>query len=397
MQMNGLIKWSSAPAALLAGILLSGCGNSQQAPVPSDPEVGVVTAEVQRIVLTTELPGRTVSYRIAEIRPQVNGLILRRLFTEGADVKAGEVLYQIDPAPFRAALDNAAAALGRSEASLPAIRLRLERYKDLLTEKAVSEQDHDDAAAALNQAEADVRYWKAAVETARINLAYTRITAPISGRIGRSSVTEGAIVTAYQPPALATIQQLDTIYVDVQQSTTELLRLQRRLDEGRINANGRNQNTVALIMEDGTPYPLEGTLQFRDVTVDPSTGSVPLRVVFPNPEGFLLPGMFVRALVREGINERGILIPQQAVTRDHRGNPLVLVVDAEERVQQRPLTLERAIGDQWLVNAGLDPGERVVVEGHQRVRPGVKVRVAPVSSGTDKDDTSSSQANDGGM
>ena len=231
------------------------------------------------------------------------------------------MLYQIDPAPFQAALDNAKAALGKSEANLPSIRLRAERYKELLAEKAVSQQDYDDAAAALKQAEADIEYWKAAVETARINLGYTRVTAPISGRIGKSNVTDGALVTAYQPVALATIQQLDPIYVDVPQSTTELLRLKRRLEDGRLNQNGTNQKKVKLILEDGTAYPLEGTLQFRDVTVDPTTGSVILRIVFPNPEGVLLPGMFVRAVVKEGVNEQAILIPQQAVSRDPKGNP----------------------------------------------------------------------------
>ena len=232
------------------------------------------------------------------------------------------MLYQIDPAPFQAALDNAKAALGRAEANLPAIRSRAERYKELLADKAVSQQDYDDAAAALKQAEADIQYWKATVETARINLGYTRVTAPISGRIGRSNVTEGALVTAYQPVALATIQQLDPIYVDVPQSTAELLRLKRRLEDGRLNQDGTNQNKVQLILEDGTAYPLEGTLQFRDVTVDPTTGSVILRIVFPNPEGVLLPGMFVRAVVEEGVNEQAILVPQQAVSRDPKGNPV---------------------------------------------------------------------------
>jgi len=392
------IKWSVAPAALLVGgLLLAGCGRQQQPPPPPAPEVAVITIEPQRIVLTTELPGRTAAYRIAEIRPQVNGLIQKRLFTEGADVKAGDVLYQIDPAPFRAALDNAKAALARSEANLPATRARAERFKDLLPGKAVSQQDYDDAAAALRQVEADIQSWEAMLKTARINLEYTKITAPISGRIGRSSVTEGAIVTAYQPMALATIQQLDPIYVDVQQSTTELLRLQRRLEDGRLNQNGSSQKKVKLSLGDGAPYPLEGTLQFRDVTVDPSTGSVTLRIVFPNPEGALLPGMFVRAAVKEGVNEKGILIPQQAVSRDHKGDPFALIVGAEGQVQQRPLTLDRAIGNKWLVTAGLEPGERVIVEGLQRVRPGAKVKVAPVSAKPVNSSPTAPQANDGGM
>ncbi|MCB2145583.1 MAG: efflux RND transporter periplasmic adaptor subunit [Deltaproteobacteria bacterium] len=359
-----------------------GCQNQQQEPqrqAPA-PQVATVTIQPQSIMLTTELPGRTSAYRVAEIRPQVNGLIQKRQFTEGASVKAGDVLYQIDPASFQAALSNAEAALTRSEANLPAARSRASRYQELLTEKAVSQQDYDDATATLKQAEADVQYWKAAVETARINLAYTRITAPISGRIGRSNVTEGAIVTAYQPLALATIQQLDPIYVDVPQSTTDLLRLKRRIEDGRLNQTGKNQKAVALIMEDGKSYPQEGSLQFRDVTVDPTTGSVILRVVMPNPDGFLLPGMFVRAVMKEGTKAQAILVPQQAVYRDAKGNPVALIVDAEDKIQQRMLTLDRAIGTQWLVADGLAPGDRVVVEGRQKVRPGATVKVVPFAS-----------------
>jgi membrane fusion protein (multidrug efflux system) len=255
----------------------------------------------------------------------------------------------------------------------------------LLTDKAVSQQDYDDAASALNQAQADIQYWKAMVETALINLGYTRVTAPISGRIGKSNVTDGALVTAYQPIALSTIQQLDPIYVDVPQSTTELLRLNRRLEDSHFNQNGTNQKNVKLIMEDGITYPLEGTLQFRDVTVDPTTGSVILRIVFPNPEGVLLPGMFVRTVVEEGVQEQAILIPQQAVSRDMKGNPVALIVDTNEKVQQRMLTLDRAIGDQWLVSSGLASGDRVIIEGIQKVRPGTAVKVAPV--GTDNKGT----------
>jgi membrane fusion protein (multidrug efflux system) len=340
-----------------------------------------VTVQPQQIVLTAELPGRTSAYRIAEIRPQVSGLILKRLFTEGSDVQAGQELYQIDPAPFQAALDIAKAALGRAQASLPAIRLRADRFKEAVADKAVSQQDFDDADGALKQAEADVQYWKATVETARINLGYARVVSPISGRIGKSTVTDGAIVTAYQPMPLATIQQLDPIYVDVPQSTTELLRLQRRLEEGRINRDGANVNKVQLVLGDGMRYPLEGTLQFRDVSVDPTTASVILRMVFPNPNGVLLPGMFVRAAVEEGVNEQAILIPQQAVSRDPKGNPVALIVDGAGKVGQRMLSLDRAIGDQWLVSTGLAAGDRVIVEGMQRVRPGAVVREVPLDSG----------------
>jgi len=310
----------------------------------------------------------------------VNGLIQKRLFTEGSDVQAGQVLYEIDSAHFQAAYNNAKAALGKAEANLPSIRSRVERYRELLPDKAVSQQELDDAAAAEKQNLAEIEIWKAMVETASINLGYTRVTAPISGRIGRSSVTDGALVTAHQPVPLATIQQLDPIYVDLPQSTTELLRLRSRMEDGRLKHDGTNQKKVNLILEDGTAYSSEGTLQFRDVTVDPTTGSVILRVVFPNPKGLLLPGMFVRAVAKEGVNEQAILIPQQAVSRDPKGNPLALIVDAEGKVQQRMLTLDRAIGDQWLVTSGLAPGDRVIAEGMQRVRPGASVKEVPFDS-----------------
>ena len=373
-------RWTIVLMVLLGGFSLGGCDSRQQSPPPV-PEVVTVNVQPQRLVLTTELPGRTSAYLVAEIRPQVNGIIQKRLFQEGSEVKAGDVLYQIDPAPFHAALDSARAALGRSEANLPTIRLRAERYRGLLSEKAVSQQDYDDKEAALKQAEADIDYWKAAVETARINLGYTRVTAPIAGRIGKSNVTDGALVTAYQPLALATIQEIDPIYVDVPQSTSELLRLKRRLEDGHLNQDGPNQKKVKLTLEDGSAYPLNGTLQFRDVTVDPTTGSVILRVVFANPEGVLLPGMFVRAVVKEGINEHAVLIPQQAVSRDPKGNPVTQIVDGEGKVRQRMLTVDRAIGDKWLVSSGLSPGDRVIIEGMQRVRPGASVSVVPFNDG----------------
>jgi membrane fusion protein (multidrug efflux system) len=356
-----------ALVAVACGLLLTACGRQQSGPPTAAPEVATVTVSQQPVTLTTELPGRTSPYLIAEIRPQVSGLIQRRLFTEGSEVQAGELLYQIDPAPFQAALDNV-------KASLPALRSRAERFKEALADKAVSQQAFDDADAALKQAEA-------ALETARINLGYTKITSPISGRIGKSSVTDGAIVTAYQPVALAVVQQLDPIYVDVSQSTSELLRLQRRLADGRLSHGETNQSAVQLVLEDGTQYPLEGTLQFRDVSVDPTTGSVILRMVFPNPKGTLLPGMFVRALVKEGVMEQAILIAQPAVLRDPKGNPYVLVVDTEGKAQPRPLVLERAIGDKWLVTSGLAPGDRVIVEGLQRARPGVPVKEVPLAAG----------------
>jgi len=345
------------------------------------PEVATVTVAPQRVALTTELPGRTSPYRIAEIRPQVNGLIQKRLFDEGSDVQAGQALYQIDPAPFQAALDNAKAALGRAEANLPALQLRADRYKQALADKAVAQQDLDDATAALKQAAADNAYYQAMVETATINLGYTRVVSPISGRIGRSSVTDGAIATAYQPMALATIQQLDPIYVDVPQATSELLRLQRRLQEKLMNRDGTNADQVDLILEDGMKYPLEGTLQFRDVSVDPTTASVILRMVFHNPNGVLLPGMFVRVVVKEGVNEQGILIPQQAVSRDPKGNPMALLVNSSGKVESRMLVLDRAVGDQWLVSSGLAAGDRIIAEGMQNAQPGATVKEVPFEPG----------------
>ena len=374
-----------AAMAVSAVLPAAGCGDRKQSPPPPPvPEVAVLTVRPEQVELTTELPGRISAYRVAEIRPQVNGIVLKRMFREGADVASGEVLYQIDPAPYQSALMNAKASLSRAEANLPAVRSRAERYKDLISDKAVSQQDYDDAAAALMQAGADVEYWKAAVETARINLAYTRVTAPISGRIGRSAVTEGALVTAHQPMAMATIQQLDPIYMDVPQSTAELLRLKSRLKAGHLDRSGADQKKVQLVLEDGTTYPKEGTLEFQDVSVDPTTGSVILRVLFPNPQGVLLPGMFERAVVKEGVNRRAILIPQQSVLRDPKGNPGVLIVDAGEKVQHRMLGIDRAIGDRWLVSSGLASGDRVIVEGIQRVRPGASVKAVPFEAAKPK-------------
>lgn len=360
---------------LTLAILVQGCGSgSGQQAGPPVPEVATVTIQPQQVELTTELPGRTSPYLVAEIRPQVNGIIKKRLFREGTDVKAGQLLYQIDPAPFQVALDSAKASLGKAQANLPSIRLKTERYRELLADKAVSKQDYDDAAAAMGQAQAEIEYWKAAVEAARINLGYTRVTAPISGRIGKSNVTDGALVTAYQPMSLATIQQLDPIYVDVSQSSAELLRLKRNLEAGRLSTDGKNGRKVCILLEDGNLCPQQGALQFRDVTVDQATGSFTLRIVVPNPKHLLLPGMFVRAVVQEGIAEHAILIPQQGVSRTPKGEPVALVVDEAGKVQQRMLKLNRAIGDQWLVSSGLAAGDRVIVEGMLNVRPGATVK-----------------------
>jgi membrane fusion protein (multidrug efflux system) len=367
-------------------LILGGCGQQATSGPPKGgpPEVAVVTMQPKPVAITTELTGRTSAYLVAEVRPQVGGIIQKRLFTEGGDVKAGSVLYQIDPATYQAAYAGARAALARAEANFSTTRLRAERYKELVAIKAVSQQDYDDITAVLKQSEADIEIGKAAVETARINLAYTRVTAPISGRIGKSSVTAGALVTANQGSALATIQQLDPVYVDVTQSSANLLRLQQSMASGKLKRNGAGQAKVKLILEDDTQYPWGGTLQFRDVTVDPTTGSVILRVVFPNPKGVLLPGMFVRAVVEEGVNRQAILVPQQAVLRDPKGAPNTLIVDAEGKVQQRILILDRAIGDAWLALSGLAPGDRVIVEGMQKVKPGASVKVVPFEAVKEK-------------
>lgn len=368
---------------LAVSILLAGCGKQKSAdkmPPAGPPEVGVVTIQPQRVVLTTELSGRTAPQLIAEVRPQVGGIILKRLFTEGSDVQAGQVLYQIDPASYQAAFASAKASEARAEANLIPARLKEERYRELVKIKAVSQQDYDDAYAVFKQVEADVASTKAALETARINLAYTRITAPISGRIGRSSVTTGALVTANQTAALATIQQLDAMYVDVTQSTADLLRLKQNLANGVLKKSGSSQATVKLFMEDGSPYPLTGILKFSEVTVDQSTGSVTLRAVFPNPKQTLLPGMFVRAILEEGVNEHAIIIPQRGVTRNPKGEAMVMAIGAEEKMEPRPIKVVRTVGENWLVSEGLKAGDRVILEGLQKARPGMPVKAVPFGS-----------------
>ena len=366
--------------ALLGAVVLLGAacgGRPPQRGTQGPVEVGVVTIAPERVVLTTELPGRTSAYLVAEVRPQVNGIIQKRLFVEGADVRAGELLYQIDPAQYQAAYDQAAAALAVAEANLPAARSRAERFKGLVAINAVGQQDYDDAAAALARAEAAVAASRATLESARINLAYTPVRAPIAGRVGRSSVTVGALVAAYQPVPLAVIQQLDPIYVDVTQSSAEMLRLRRALESGTLRRDAEGYGKVRLLLEDGTPYPLAGTLKFADVTVDASTGSVILRLVFPNPDEVLLPGMFVRAVVEQGVDDAAILAPQQGVTRNPRGEPIALVVGADGKAEQRRLEVVRAIGDSWVVTKGLAAGDRLIVDGLQRVRAGAEVSAVP--------------------
>lgn len=364
----------------LVVLVAGGCGKEKgaAAPQPSGPPVvSVITVEPQEVVLTTELPGRTTAHLVAEVRPQVGGIIRKRLFTEGSDVRAGQVLYQIDPATYQAAHASARAVLARAEANLVPARLKEERFRDLVKSKAVSQQDHDDARAALLQAEADVAAAKAGLESARINLAYTRITAPISGRIGRSSVTDGALVTASQPTALATIQQLSSMYVDVTQSSAEMLRLKQYLASGLLQKNGAAQTRVRLILEDGSSYPLPGILKFSEVTVEQSTGSITLRAVFPNPKQTLLPGMFVRAVLEEGRSDRALLVPQRGVSRDPAGNATVMVIGAGDTVEPRVIKVARTVGDAWLVSDGLKAGDRVILEGIQKAKPGTKVQVVP--------------------
>ncbi len=372
-------KLTAMVVILVAGLIITGCEKQTAAtPQPAGPpEVGVVAVQPQRVTLTTELPGRTSAYLVAEVRPQVSGIIQRRLFTEGSDVKAGQVLYQIDPATYQAAYASAKATQARAEATLNTLRLKAERYQDLVKIKAVSQQDNDDAQAALKQAEAEVAGAKASVESARINLAYTRVTAPISGRIGRSSVTDGALVTANQSASLATIQMVSTMYVDVVQTSAELLKLQKQLAAGLLKKNGASQARVKLLLEDGSAYPLPGTLKFSEVTVDQSTGSYTLRAVFPNPRQTLLPGMFVRAVVEEGENPQAILVPQRGVTRNSSGEAMVMMVGAGEKVEPRVIKVARTVGENWLVSDGLKIGDRVILEGIQRAKPGTAVKAVP--------------------
>ncbi len=333
-----------------------------------------MTVHNQSVSLTTELPARTAAYRVAEVRPQVNGVILKRLFTEGGEVRAGQQLYQIDPAPFQASLESAQAALARAQATQTSAELLAQRYKPLSEARAVSKQDYDNAVASRDQASADVASAKAALDTARINLAYTKVYAPIAGRTGRSSVTEGALVAANQTQSLVVISQLDPIYVDATQASTVLLRLKRALKEGRLKTAGNSEAETKLTLEDGSAYPQTGRLQFSEVTVDSGTGSVTLRAVFPNPEGLLLPGMFVREQLQEGINDQAILVSQRGVTHNQKGDATVTVVGPDNKADTRVINTERAIGDQWLVGDGLKVGDKVIVMGIQGVKDGMVVR-----------------------
>jgi membrane fusion protein (multidrug efflux system) len=358
----------------LIAFALTGCGGKPSGPPPGGPpSVGVITIQAQPVTLEADLPGRTSPYAVSDVRPQISGLIQARLFTEGSDVRAGQLLYRIDPAPYQAAYDQADAQLANARATLFSAKLKADRYADMVKINAVSQQDADDAKAASDQAAAAVRQQTAALESARINLAYTRLTAPISGRIGASSFTQGALVTNGQASALATIQKLDPIYVDVAQTASELLALRDDMAKAPAKGGGAPTASVRLKLADGRDYPLEGRLQFTDVTVDQTTGSVTLRAIFPNPKGVLLPGMYVRARVTEGVDPAGILAPQQAVTRDEKGRPTALVVDAQDHAQARILQLGEAIGNQWRVRDGLKPGDRLIVVGGENAKPGEPV------------------------
>lgn len=362
-----------------------GCGGKQDAPpggMPGGgaPVVGVIEAKAESVPVTVELPGRTSPYLVAEVRPQVTGIVKERLFKEGSDVKAGQDLYRIDPSIYQAAHDSARAALARSEANLEATRLKAERYAELVKIEAVSKQANDEAQAGLKQAQAEVGAAQASLDKARVDLDFTRVSSPISGRIGRSAVTAGALVTANQEAALATVQQLDPIYVDLTQSSAELLRLRAELDAGRLQRAAGNTVPVKLVLEDGSQYGREGRLAFSEVTVDPATGSVTLRAVFPNPKGQLLPGMYVRARLTQGVNRSAIPVPHAAVVRNPRGEAQVMVVNAENKVEARQVKAEQSLGDKWVVSAGLAPGDRVIVDGLQKVQPGAPVQVQPAGA-----------------
>jgi membrane fusion protein (multidrug efflux system) len=364
-------------SAATAAVFLAACGPKQSAPPQQTPEVGVITVQPTAVPVTSELPGRTSAYLVAEVRARVDGIVLRREFTEGSEVKAGQRLYKIDPAPYIATLNNAKASLAKAQANLASTSAQAARYKVLVAANAVSRQDYDNAVAAEGQAAADVAAGKAAIETAQINLGYTDVTSPITGRIGKSAVTPGAYVQASQATLLSTVQQLDPVYVDVTQSSLEGLRLRREIQEGRLKTNGPNAAKVTLTLEDGRKYPETGKLQFTDVTVDQTTGSVTVRAIFPNKDRVLLPGMFVRSSIEEGVNQSALLVPQVGVTHDQKGQPTALVVDQDNKVVLRQLVASRTYGQDWVVDGGLNAGDRVIVQGTEKVRPGASVKPVP--------------------
>ena len=366
----------------LSLLIATGCGRDEGAranpAAPPPSEVGVVTIQPHSVTLTRELPGRTSPIRVAEVRARVNGIVLKRLFQEGTDVKEGQSLFRIDAAPYQAQLESARAQIARAEATLASAKSLSERYEKLLQTNAVSKQEYDDAVAKAKAAQADLAAARAATKSASINVDYTEVKAPIAGRIGRSEVTEGAYVQSGQATLLATIQQLDKVYVDLTWSAPELLKLRRSLEMGQLQ--GPKEAKVTILFEDGREYGEAGTLQFADVTVDQTTGSIALRAIVPNPKGELLPGMFVRARIEEGVRNDALLVPQRAVTRDQQGNPVALVVGKDGKVERRQLATDRAVGDNWLITKGLAAGDQVVVEGIQKARPGSVVKAVPASS-----------------
>ncbi len=364
-------------------LIVAACGKDDSARKPAGPpptpEVGVITVQPQSVVLTRELPGRTSAYRVAEVRARVNGIVQKRLFTEGSDVKAGQPLFKIDSAPYQATLESAQAQLARAEATAASTKSLAERYTKLIETNAVSRQEYDDAIARQKSAAAEVAAARAAIKSARINVNYTTVDAPIAGRIGRSAVTEGAYVQQSAATLLATVQQLDPLYVDLTWSSGDLMRLRRALESGQLQTvEGKAKVTV--ILEDGREYPEVGTLQFADASVDETTGSVALRAVVPNPKAELLPGMFVRARIAEGTKPAALLVPQRAVQRDQGGQPFVLLVDKSGKVERRELETDRVIDDAWLVTKGLAGGEQIVINGLQKARPGATVKAVPANT-----------------
>lgn len=376
----------SCLAIIAIAAALGACGKDKEADKPAAPppgagapvQVGVVTVAAQPVTLTKELPGRTSALRVAEVRARVNGIVLSRLFEEGSDVKAGQALFVIDPAPYQAALDSAQAQLARAEAAVGSAQSLSDRYATLIQSNAISRQEYEDASSRLKIAQADVAAARAAVKTARINLEYTSVAAPIAGRIGRAEVTEGAYVQQAAATLMAKVQQLDRVYVDLTVSSAEHARMKRAVEAGELETTA-GQAKVALVLEDGRAYPEPGTLQFADVSVDPTTGSIALRAIFPNPRRELLPGMFVRAKIEEGSNPKAILLAQKAVSRDQAGRPTALVVGKDKKVELRVLATDRAVGDAWLVTSGLAAGDQVIVDGLQRVRPGALVNPVPAA------------------
>ena len=365
----------SSPLIVLTAVVLAGCGSGkqQQPPAPPTPQVGFVTVSPQSVTLSTELAARTAAYETSEIRPQVNGLITARLFQEGDEVRAGQPLYRIDPQPYQAQVASARAALARAKAAIASNDALARRYGELVKINAIARQDYENAITTAQQARADVAAQEAALRTATIDLGRTTVKAPISGRIGRSAVTTGGLVTASQTTALSTIQRLDPIYVDITQSSVDQLRLRKQLLEGNLS-RGANAARIRLKLEDGTLYPVEGIVKFADVTVDPATGSQTIRAQFSNPNRLLLPGMYVTAQFVEGTQANALLVPQRAVSRDEKGNPVVMVVGPGNKIVPKTLTAPRTIGDNWLVTAGLAAGDRVIVEGAQNLQPGTPVK-----------------------